>query len=67
MAFTPEHTGDPFTVLPLQIFSWVTRGEEFRGLAAAAVLVLLALLLVLNVLAVVIGRRSETRSPGSGS
>lgn len=57
VAFTPESVGDPFTVLPLQIFSWITRGEEFRGLAAAAMLVLLFLTLGLNVAAIVLRNR----------
>jgi phosphate transport system permease protein len=61
IAFVPETLGDPFTVLPLQIFSWITRGEEFRGLAAAAIIVLLLLLLTMNALAVIIRHRFERR------
>jgi phosphate transport system permease protein len=61
IAFTPESLGDPFTVLPLQIFGWISRGEEFRGLAAAGSIVLLMLLLGLNVLAVVVRNRLEKR------
>jgi len=61
IAFTPEHPGDPFTVLPLQIFSWITRGEEFRGLAAGAIIVLLVFLLGMNVLAIFIRNRFEER------
>jgi phosphate transport system permease protein len=61
IAFVPETLGDPFTVLPLQIFSWITRGEEFRGLAAAAIIVLLLLLLTMNALAVIIQHRFERR------
>jgi len=57
IAFAPAGLGDPFTVLPLQIFSWITRGEEFRGLAAAAILVLLLLLLGMNVVAIVLRNR----------
>lgn len=53
LAFTPEALGDPFTALPLQVFAWATRPQdEFRGLAAAAVLVLLILSLGLQALAV---------------
>lgn len=52
LAFTPETLGDPFTVLPLQVFAWATRPQdEFRGLAAAAVLVLMAISLGLQALA----------------
>jgi phosphate transport system permease protein len=58
IAFTPETPADPFTVLPLQIFAWVTRPEEeFRGLAAAAIIVLLGLSLALNGLAILLRRR----------
>lgn len=54
ISFTPENVGDPFTVLPLQIFSWITRGEEFGGLAAAAILVLLFVVFGLHVAAILI-------------
>jgi phosphate transport system permease protein len=57
MAFSPETLGDPFTVLPLQIFGWISRGEEFRGPAAAAMIVLLALILGLNALAIILRNR----------
>lgn len=62
IAFTPENMGDPFTVLPLQIFSWITRGEEFWGLAAAAIIVLLLFLLSMNAVAITIRNRFENRS-----
>jgi len=59
ISFTPENVGDPFTVLPLQIFSWITRGEEFGGLAAAAILVLLFVVFGLNVAAILVRKRLE--------
>jgi phosphate transport system permease protein len=62
IAFVPATPGDPFTVLPLQIFSWITRGEEFAGLAAAAIIVLLTLLLCMNILATLIRNRYEHRT-----
>jgi phosphate transport system permease protein len=53
VAFTPTGPRDPFTVLPIQIFNWVTRPqEEFRSLAAAGIIVLLALLLTMNATAI---------------
>lgn len=62
IAFTPESLGDPFTALPVQIFSWVTRPqEEFQGLAAAAILVLLAILLGMAGLAMIIRLFLEDR------
>jgi phosphate transport system permease protein len=60
MAFTPASLGDPFTALPIQIFHWVSRPqEEFKGLAAAAILVLMALVLTMNAAAFVIRSRSR--------
>jgi phosphate transport system permease protein len=49
MAFVPDSLWSPFTVLPIQIFSWVSRPQtEFHANAAAAILVLLALLMTMN-------------------
>lgn len=62
LAFTPSGILDPFTVLPLQIFEWVSRPqEEFQALAAAAILVLLAILLSMNAVAIVLRNRSRSR------
>lgn len=62
MAFTPESLGDPFTALPVQIFNWLTRPqEEFQGLAAAAILVLLVILLGMTGVAMIIRKRLEGR------
>ena len=52
IAFDPTLLG-PFTALPIQIYSWVgLPAEEFRFLAAAAIVVLLGILLVMNALAI---------------
>jgi phosphate transport system permease protein len=60
IAFTPESIFDPFTVLPIQIFNWVSRPkEEFRFIAAAAIIVLLALLLTMNAAAIVIRNKYQ--------
>jgi phosphate transport system permease protein len=49
VAFVPDGIWSPFTVLPIQIFNWVSRPQPaFRINAAAAILVLLALLLAMN-------------------
>ncbi len=51
--FSPTGPSSAFTVLPIQIFNWISRPqEEFRTLAAAAIVVLLGILLVLNSLAI---------------
>jgi phosphate transport system permease protein len=47
--FAPDGIWSPFTVLPIQIFNWVSRPQEaFLANAAAGIIVLLALLLVMN-------------------
>ncbi|WP_437191503.1 PstA family ABC transporter permease [Planctomicrobium sp. SH527] len=49
---------DTFTVMPIQIFNWVRQSkEEFKYVAAAGIAVLLAVLLVLNGLAILIRNR----------
>lgn len=54
---------DRFTVLPLQIFTWVGRPqEEFRSLAAAGIIVLLIVLLTMNAVAVFLRNKYQTRS-----
>lgn len=53
IAFVPDGPRDQFTVLSIQIYNWVSRPQDdFRGLAAAAIIVLLALLLSMNALAI---------------
>lgn len=45
----PIHPLSRFTVLPLQIYNWLSRPQaDFHGLAAAGILVLLIILLLLN-------------------
>jgi phosphate transport system permease protein len=47
--FAPDGIWSPFTVLPIQVFNWVSRPQEaFLANAAAGIIVLLALLLVMN-------------------
>jgi len=62
LAFTPKGLTDQFTVLPLQIYHWISRPqEEFRDLAAAGIIVLLALLLTMNAVAIVLRNRAQVR------
>jgi phosphate transport system permease protein len=52
VAFNPTLLGD-FTALPIQIFQWIARPQdEFRLLAAAGIIVLLAILLTMNAFAI---------------
>jgi phosphate transport system permease protein len=49
VAFAPDSLWSPFTVLPIQVFNWVSRPQvEFQATAAAGILVLLALLITMN-------------------
>ncbi|GBE18648.1 phosphate transport system permease protein PstA [archaeon BMS3Abin16] len=60
IAFTPKTPFDPFTVLPIQIFNWVSRPkEEFRLIAAAGIIVLLVFLLTMNAVAILIRNRYQ--------
>jgi phosphate transport system permease protein len=53
---------DPFTVMPIQMFNWVSRPQEdFHHNAAAAGLVLMAMTLTMNALAIVIRYRFRKR------
>ncbi|MDA1184539.1 MAG: phosphate ABC transporter permease PstA [Acidobacteria bacterium] len=53
VAFAPDGLSSPFTVLPIQIFNWVSRPQvAFQANAAAGILVLLALLLTMNGVAI---------------
>jgi len=62
VAFTPRGIYDSFTVLPIQIFNWTSRPqEEFRHLAAAAIIVLLIVLLALNALAIFLRFRYQKK------
>jgi phosphate transport system permease protein len=57
---TSDPTGifSKFTALPIQIYQWTARPQdEFRNLAAAAILVLLVLLLSLNAAAILLRNR----------
>jgi phosphate transport system permease protein len=54
---------DHFTALPIQIYNWVSRPEpEYRHVAAAAIIVLLALLQVFNLGASIARSRTRRRA-----
>jgi phosphate transport system permease protein len=49
VAFIPTALMDEYTALPLQVFDWASRPQkEFHGLASAAIVVLLGVLIVMN-------------------
>ena len=53
ITFLPEGPLDRFTVMPIQIYNWISQPQDgFRGLAAAGIILLLIMLLSLNSLAI---------------
>jgi phosphate transport system permease protein len=53
---------DEFTVMPLQIYNWVSRPQQsFIELSAAGIIVLLLILLTLNISAVYLRKRLQKR------
>lgn len=60
--FAPDSVWSPFTVLPIQIFNWVSRPQAaFKDNAAAGILVLLGLLLTMNAIAIVLRDRYQRK------
>jgi phosphate transport system permease protein len=60
--FVPDSIWSPFTVLPIQIFNWVSRPQaDFAQNAAAGIIVLLALLLTMNATAIWLRDRFQKR------
>ncbi|HHP7239173.1 phosphate ABC transporter permease PstA [Longibacter sp.] len=67
MVVAPNSVLDPFTVLPIQIFNWTARPQdEFQGLAAAAIVVLMVLLFTMNLSAILLRNYFEGRRAGGG-
>ena len=62
ITFVPATPFDRFTVLPVQIYAWTNRPQDFQSLAAAAIIVLLVMLLSMNAIAVYIRNRFQKRS-----
>ena len=54
---------DPFTVLPIQIFNWISRPQKgFAANAAAGIVVLLGLTLAMNALAIALRHHYQKRT-----
>jgi phosphate transport system permease protein len=64
--FVPRGALDQFTALPIQIFNWTARPQdEFRGLAAAAIVILMILLFTMNLTAILLRNYFEERRAGA--
>ena len=62
VTYDPDGLMSGFTALPIQIYSWIQQPQAaFREVASAAIIVLLALLLMMNALAIVIRNRYQKR------
>jgi phosphate transport system permease protein len=63
--FSPDGLFSRFTVLPIQIFNWVSRPQEgFHEAAAAGIIVLLVLLLSMNAVAIFLRNKFQKRLEG---
>jgi phosphate transport system permease protein len=61
VSFNPTLLG-PFTALPVQIFNWIRLpNSEFKDLAAAGIIVLLAMILLLNTAAILLRNRYQKK------
>ena len=59
---SPKGLQSPFTVLPIQIFNWVSRPQPgFHITAAAAIVVLLVVMLLMNAGAIYLRNRLQRR------
>ena len=65
VAFATASPSSPFddaTALPIQIFSWISDPQtEFKSLAAAGIIVLMAILLVMNAVAIWLRNRYQKK------
>jgi phosphate transport system permease protein len=62
VAFTPGSPFDLFTVMPIQIYNWISRPQaDFQHVAAAGIIVLLVMLVVMNSLAIFLRNKFQKR------
>lgn len=60
--FAPTGPLDRFTAMPIQIFNWVSRPQsEYQQVAAAGIILLLAVLLTMNAVAIFLRNRYERK------
>jgi phosphate transport system permease protein len=62
IAFNPDGLLSKYTVLPIQIYNYIGRPQaEYQELAAAAIVLLLAIVLLMNSIAIVVRNRFQKR------
>lgn len=60
IAFLPHSVLDPFTVLPIQTFNWISRPQHgFATNAAAAIIIILLITIIMNSAAVYLRRKFQ--------
>ncbi len=60
ISFLPEGLTSQFTAMPIQIYNWVGRPqEEFHHIAASGIIILMALLLMMNGVAIYLRNRFQ--------
>ena len=60
LTFVPHSPGDRFTVLPLQIFTWMSLPQaDFKSIASAGIILLLIVLLSMNGIAIYIRNKYQ--------
>ena len=63
LTFVPTDPLDRFTVMPIQIYNWISRPQdEFRELAASGIILLLIVLLSMNSVAIYIRSKYQVKS-----
>lgn len=60
VAYLPKGITDSFTVIPIQVYNWLSKSKvEFHELAASGIIVLLALLLLMNFSAILLRNKYQ--------
>ena len=60
ISFLPETLQSPFTVLPIQVYNWISRPQkEFHVNSAAGIIVLMVVLLIMNGTAVLLRNKFQ--------
>lgn len=60
VAFLPDNLLDQFTVMPIQIFNWMSRPQlEFQELAAGGIIVMMVFLVLMNISAIIIRNKYQ--------